>query len=231
MNVLLIKNMMKANLNRLTLKSSSLKSLSLKGNTLKILALTCTLALFNTAHAAKADLAQEITIKSQRQAADLKNKIASYLDNVSISQGSIAISADIVKVFSQTDKKSGEKVDTYLAKGDPAIFQQQLEDGSLIKLQADEITYNPNIHMIIISGNALVKQAGSEVSGDEISYNTLSEKLEAKSTNNQSVTTILQPAKLKKQKEANQRSDTNKTSTSDITTKQKIKQEGDSRDN
>ena len=175
MNVLLIKDKMKANLRRFTSAGNLLAVTSLKNNSYKALALACSLALFNTANAAKADLGQEITIKSQRQAADLKNKIASYLDNVSISQGSISITADVVKVFSQADKKSGEKIDTYQAKGNPAIFQQKLEDGSLIKLQADEITYNPNIHMITISGNALVKQAGSEVSGDEITYNTLNE--------------------------------------------------------
>lgn len=225
MNVLFIKDMMKANLKRFILKGNPLKVKTLKNSNYRMLALACGLALFNTAYAAKADLKQEITIKSQRQAADLKNKIARYLDNVSISQGSISITADIVKVFSQADKESGEKIDTYLAKGNPAIFQQQLEDGSLIKLQADEITYNPNIHMITISGNALVKQAGSEVSGDEITYNTLNEKLEATSTNNQSVTTILQPTMLKKQKEASDKSKTDKT------TKQTIKQEGDSRDN
>lgn len=219
MNVLFIKNMMKANLSLNTFKSKALNS-----NTLKVVALTCGLAFFTTAHAAKADLEQEITIKSQRQAADLKNKIASYLDNVSIRQGSISITADIVKVFSQLDKQSGEKNDTYLAKGKPAIFQQKLEDGSLIKLQADEITYSPSANMITISGNALVKQAGSEVSGNEITYNTVSEKLEAKSANNQSVTTVLQPTVLKKQKEIHEKSKADKA------TEQIIKKEGGSRD-
>lgn len=186
MNVLSIKKMMKANLSQ---------------SAFKVVALACSLLLLSNANAAKKDLEQEITIKSQRQAADLKNKIASYLDNVSIRQGSISITADIVKVFSLVDKSSGEKDDTYLAKGKPAIFQQKLEDGSLISLQADEITYKPSSNTITISGNALVKQAGSEVSGSEITYNTLSEKLEAHSTNNQSVTTVLQPTVLKKQKE------------------------------
>jgi lipopolysaccharide export system protein LptA len=210
MNVLFIKNMMKANLNRITFK---------------VIALTCSLVLFSPAHADITDLEQEITIKSQRQAADLKNKIASYLDNVSIRQGSISITADIVRVFSRLDKKSGEKDDTYLAKGKPAIFQQQLEDGSLITLQADEITYKPNSNMITISGNALVKQAGSEVSGNEITYNTLSEKLEAQGTNNQSVTTILQPTILKKQKETYQKSQEAKA------TEKVAEKEGDNRDN
>jgi lipopolysaccharide export system protein LptA len=184
---------------------------NLSQSTFKVLALTCSLLFLSNAHAAKKDFEQEITIKSQRQAADLKNKIASYLDNVSIRQGSISITADIVKVFSVVDKTSGEKSDTYLAKGKPAIFQQRLEDGSLISLQADEITYKPGSNIITISGNALVKQAGSEVSGNEITYNTLSEKLEAHSKNNQSVTTILQPTVLKKQKETNEKSKEEKT--------------------
>jgi len=210
MNVLPIKKMMKANLSQ---------------NTLKVLALTCGLLFLTNSHAAKKDLEQEITIKSQRQAADLKNKIASYLDNVSIRQGSISITADIVKVFSVVDKVSGEKNDTYLAKGKPAVFQQQLEDGSLIKLQADEITYSPNSNIITISGNALVKQAGSEVSGNEITYNTLSEQLEAQSSNNQSVTTVLQPTILKKQKESHEKSKAEKA------TKKTEKKEGNNSDN
>ncbi|WP_052093711.1 lipopolysaccharide transport periplasmic protein LptA [Colwellia psychrerythraea] len=193
--------MIKTNLSRIAFKGNIFTH-----NTFKVLALACSLVIFNPAQAAKKDLEQEITIKSQRQSADLKNKIASYLDNVSIRQGSISITADIVKVFSLVDKESGEKNDTYLAKGKPAIFQQQLEDGSLIKLQANEITYIPNSNTIKISGNALVKQAGSEVSGNEITYNTLSERLEAQSADNQSVTTVLQPTILKKQKETHEKS-------------------------
>ena len=156
----------------------------------------------HTAYAAKKDLSQEITIKSQRQAADLKNKIASYLDAVNISQGSILITADLVQVFSKKDDESDEKIDTYLATGNPAKFQQELEDGSLISLEADEIKYLPHLNIISVSGNAVVKQAGSEVSGSKIIYNTLSEKLEAESEGNQTVTTILQPTILKKQKDA-----------------------------
>ena len=195
MNALFIKRMMKANISP---------------SKLKVTVFTCAILLLGNTYAAKKDLTQEITIKSQRQAADLKNKVASYLDNVSIRQGSISITADIVKVFSRDNKTTGEKDDTYQAKGKPAIFQQQLEDGSLISLQANEITYHPSSNTITILGNATVKQAGSEVSGNKITYNTLSEKLEAQSANNQSVTTILQPTVLKKQKETYDKSKVDK---------------------
>lgn len=158
-------------------------------------------ALSAPVNAAKKDLTQEITIKSKRQSADLKNKIASYLDEVNISQGTISIVADIVQVYSNVDDNTKEKSDTYLAKGKPAIFKQALEDGSLISLQANEIKYQPDLHLITVSGNAQVKQAGSKVTGETITYNTLSEKLEAISSNNDSVTTILQPSQIKAQQD------------------------------
>jgi lipopolysaccharide export system protein LptA len=159
------------------------------------------IALGQPVYAAKKDLTQEITIKSDRQSADLKNKIVVYLDDVNISQGSISIIADVVQVYSKLDDKTNEKYDTYLAKGKPAIFKQQLEDGSLISLQANEIKYQPDQHIITVSGNAQVKQAGSKVTGETITYNTSSEKLEAISSQNDSVTTILQPAQIKAQQD------------------------------
>ncbi|WP_448212852.1 lipopolysaccharide transport periplasmic protein LptA [Colwellia sp. MEBiC06753] len=139
-------------------------------------------------YAAKLDLEKEIVIKSKRQAGDLKNRIASYLDDVNITQGTLSIQADLVQVYSQEQRGN----ETYLAKGKPAVFEQQLEDGSKIRLQADEIKYEPSTYTITITGNALLRQAGSEVSGDKIVYNTLTEQLEAEG-GEQSVTTILKP--------------------------------------
>ncbi|MCW8864987.1 MAG: lipopolysaccharide transport periplasmic protein LptA [Colwellia sp.] len=175
----------------------------LKSIGVSLLLTTTLLGFVSTAYAAKKDLTQEITIKSKRQSADLKNKIASYLEDVSIRQGSIAITADIVQVFSKTNEKTGKKYDTYLAKGKPALFQQQLEDGSLISLQANEIKYQPEQNIITVSGNAQVRQAGSKVTGEIITYNTLNEKLEAESNSEDSVTTILQPAQIKAQQDKN----------------------------
>lgn len=174
--------------------------MTIKNCTTGILLTSLIFGLAAPANAAKKDLNQEITIKSKRQSADLKNKIASYLDDVSINQGSISIMADIVQVYSKVDDKTGEKYDTYLAKGKPAIFKQQLEDGSLISLQANEIKYQPDQNSITVSGNAQVKQAGSKMNGDIITYNTLNEKLEGQSNNDEHVTTILQPAQIKAQK-------------------------------
>ena len=53
------------------------------------------------ASAEKFDVEQEIKISSSRQAADLKNKIFSYIDNVIITQGTLKIHADLVQVITQ----------------------------------------------------------------------------------------------------------------------------------
>ena len=160
------------------------------------LALGLTLSFsFNTI-AAEIDLNEEIKIDASRQAADLKNKIFSYIDNVIITQGSLTINADLVQVV--TESTTNEK--TYIAKGQPATFEQVLEDGTPIYLQANEIKYQPEQNTVIISGNAELRQEGSKVSGTIITYNFLTEQVQASSDENARVQTVLQPQNLEKKK-------------------------------
>lgn len=144
----------------------------------------------------KLDLQKDVVIQAKRQAGDLKNKIASYLDDVVITQGSLKIKADIVQVISQSDSDNK----TYVAKGKPATFTQLLEDGSPINLQADEIRYEPSLNLITIIGDAKLSQAGSEVTGSKITYNTLTEQLSAESNSDGITKTILKPQEQKKDK-------------------------------
>ena len=96
------------------------------------LALAATLSA--SALAAKIDLDQEIHISAGRQAGDLKNKIASYLDDVVITQGSFKIKADLVQVYSQKDQDvrnlCGER-----STGN--VLNKLLEDGSKIRLASE----------------------------------------------------------------------------------------------
>jgi len=176
----------------------------IKTTTFSLLLLTVTtftsaVLVAPSAYAAKKDLTEEILILADRQSADYKNKMAIYLDNVRISQGSILITADIVQISKKFNKEKGVDVKTYLAKGKPAVFKQQLEDGTTISLSADEIKYVPHENLIVVSGNAKVTQAGSHVAASKITYNTLTEKLDAESNPNERVTTILQPTITKAQ--------------------------------
>lgn len=151
-------------------------------------------ALVSTSFADKLDLKKEINIDASRQAADLKNKIFSYIDNVVITQGTLVIKADLVQVL--TDATTDEK--TYLAKGQPATFSQKLDDGTPIYLQANEIKYQPGQNMVVISGNAELRQEGSKVSGSIITYNFVTEQVSADSEDDKRVKTVLQPKALDK---------------------------------
>jgi len=159
-----------------------------------IVIISLSLGLVNSVIAAKIDLNKEISIDASRQAADLKNKIFSYIDNVVITQGSLVIKADLVQVItaSNTEQK------TYVAKGKPATFEQILEDGTPIYLQANEIKYQPSKNMVFISGNAELRQEGSQVTSDTITYNFLTEQVQANSNSNDRVKTVLQPKALDK---------------------------------
>ncbi|MGL1956999.1 MAG: lipopolysaccharide transport periplasmic protein LptA [Colwellia sp.] len=180
--------------------------LFIKKSTFSALLFSAAILVISQADAAKKDLEEDIHIFSLRQSADLKNKVASYLDNVRITQGSISINADLIQIFKKIDDETGIETDTYVASGKPAIFKQQLEDGSSITLQADEIKYLPHLNMIKVLGNAIVKQAGSEVAANQVTYNTLTEQLDAQGNNKEGVTTILQPSILKSQKKKNENS-------------------------
>jgi lipopolysaccharide export system protein LptA len=151
--------------------------------------LTALILLIPSANAEKFDVEQEIKISSSRQAADLKNKIFSYIDNVIISQGTLKIHAELVQVITQAENNN--KI--YIAKGAPATFEQTLQDGSPINLQANEIRYEPSKNIVVISGNALLRQEGSEVSGSKITYNFETEYVNAESLANAKVETVLQP--------------------------------------
>ncbi|GHE93143.1 lipopolysaccharide transport periplasmic protein LptA [Thalassotalea profundi] len=151
-------------------------------------------ALVTYSYADKLDLKKEINIDASRQAADLKNKIFSYIDNVVITQGTLVIKADLVQVL--TDNQTDEK--TYLAKGEPATFSQKLDDGTPIYLQANEIKYQPGQNIVVISGNAELRQEGSKVSGSVITYNFVTEQVSADSEDNNRVKTVLQPKELDK---------------------------------
>jgi lipopolysaccharide export system protein LptA len=139
--------------------------------------------------AEKFDISQQIEIDATRQAIDLKNKVLSYIDNVVITQGTLVITADLVQVITQDN--SDDKI--YIAKGKPAKFNQILDDGRPIVLQADEIRYEPNNDVVIISGNAILRQEDSEVSGSKITYNFTTEYVNAESLNNEQTKTIFQP--------------------------------------
>lgn len=140
-------------------------------------------ALMGTlANAQNADFSQPITIVSGTQFVDGINDIAVYKDNVIITQGSLKISADEVRI----DASAGDGNEVFIAVGEPASFQQTAQDGSLVKAMAKEIRYTRVDKKINLSGEAELAQDLSTVTGQNITFDMLNEQLIASGTDSSS---------------------------------------------
>lgn len=155
-----------------------------------ILVLLCTcsaVALANT----KFDLSQEVKIAAANSYADLKNKRIVYEGPVTLTQGSLVLKAGELSSF--TDEKSGKRI--LLAKGNPATYSQQVEDGRTVHASATEISYNIDSRVMSLKGNAKVEQDGSQVSADSIVYDIEKQQLTSQSSGKKDdrVITIIKP--------------------------------------
>jgi lipopolysaccharide export system protein LptA len=143
------------------------------------------------------DFNQPIKVDSKSQFVDGKNKTSLFKDDVRISQGSLLIIADEVEVVAS----EGEGREVFIARGAPASFSQTLEDGTPVSAKANEIRYEVVKRTISLSGNAELQQDTSQVKGDNITFDMISEQLLATGGDNDKdgrVTTVFTPEAIKK---------------------------------
>lgn len=138
------------------------------------------------------DFSKPIQINADRDRFDVANKIAVFEDNVVIRQGTLTIRAEHLEVTRRDDQS-----DVFTASGNPAIYQQQLDDGSPISAEANTISYDQAKQVLTLSGNVKVSQSNSVVQGNEIIYNFATQQMTASrgDSNNDRVTTIFMPKK------------------------------------
>ncbi|MFQ6372927.1 lipopolysaccharide transport periplasmic protein LptA [Shewanella sp. YIC-542] len=137
------------------------------------------------------DLLQQVKINADTQDADIKNKQVVYVGHVTVTQGSMKLTAQELNA-SNTDK-NGERI--LVAKGSPATFRKQLEDGRIANASANEIHYHINKRVLTLIGNAKVEQDGSLSTAEKIVYDLENQQLQATSSGhgNDRVTTVIQP--------------------------------------
>ena len=140
----------------------------------------------------QSDFAKEISIVSESQFLDGKNKISIFKDNVYITQGSMEIRADELEVIAT----EGDGREIFIARGNPAVYAQNMDDGSRVSAQANTITYEVMSRAITLDGNAQLVRDTSLVEGDLIQFDMEKEQLVAQSNNSgqdRRVTTIFRP--------------------------------------
>ncbi|MBR6027113.1 MAG: lipopolysaccharide transport periplasmic protein LptA [Neisseriaceae bacterium] len=123
--------------------------------------------------AAEADRLQPVEIESDSASFAKSNRHTEFSGSVTVTQGSLKISADKVVAERHDD---GNQLIT--ATGKPVRFQQNLddlkEDGTpqLIKGHANKVTFDHAKNSVVMSGNAFIDREGDTVSGATIHYNT-----------------------------------------------------------
>ncbi|MBY6063916.1 lipopolysaccharide transport periplasmic protein LptA [Pseudidiomarina sediminum] len=150
----------------------------------------------------KEDFTQDIEIGSENQWFDIQNKVAVFEQNAIITQGSLKITADYLEVAE--DEAQAQRV--FTAKGKPATYQQQLEDGGMIRAEAETIRYDEGEQLLTLIGTVKVTQDGNVTQGHELVYNFATQHLRAVGgeDGNTRVTTILKPSKKTEDEEKNE---------------------------
>lgn len=148
--------------------------------------------------AKEADFAKEIVIDAKKQSMDIKNHIIIFSGGVLVSQGTMNIKADTLRMYSKNKDTKGQEI--IIATGTPAKYSQELDDGQVIHAQANEIRYDLGKKMLRLIGNSELNQNDSLVKGSEISYNLINQELvaEGDKETNDVVTTIFKPEKSDK---------------------------------
>ena len=161
--------------------------------------LLCCLLLALPAMAKQTDYQQKIYVDSKRQLAELGDNKVSFIDEVTINQGTIKISADKVEVLRKGDKGAEEMI----AYGNPATFFQILDNGKPVQASAKQLHYKLKEKLVIMTGQAELKQEDNRVSSDVIRYDIQKQQMAAESTSKGSrVKTIFLPDQVQEQSQS-----------------------------
>lgn len=142
-----------------------------------------------------------ITIESDRAERDEKRALTVYSGNVEVRQGDIVITADTVTIKPPSEKHQSQN--EILATGTPSKIsvssspntgQQPNQQSQRLTASANQITFNISNQSVLLKGNANLSQEGSEVTGEEISYEIKNSRIKANASddNKGRVRTILQ---------------------------------------
>lgn len=159
-----------------------------------ILSILALIFIAPAALALETDTAQPVYIDSDSQQLDMKSNKVTFVGNVSLKQGSINITADTLSV---TRDEQGQEIKMIQATGKPAKFSQLLDDGRTIKGQANDLQYLLSSDQLTMTGKAQLAQDGNLIQGSSIKYQIAQQKLMADGSEQERVTTVLQPSQVK----------------------------------
>ena len=137
----------------------------------------------------------QVSIKSDKQQAQLKTNIGIFEENVEIIHGNREIYADRLEVHQR--EELGENKQLLVATGKPARFIEKQSDGTVLSASAEEVRYDVANRMLTIKGKAEISLDGQSTKAEAIIYDIEKQLISAERNeqNKQRVHTILVPEK------------------------------------
>jgi lipopolysaccharide export system protein LptA len=121
------------------------------------------------------DRNQPMDIESDHQEGTLgSNSVNTLSGNVVIKQGTLDIRAGKADIY----QNGGEVVRAVLT-GSQAVLKQQMDDGSPMTAKADRIDYNMSTDVVVLTGNYTVTTPRGSTSGQRLTYDLKSGRLES----------------------------------------------------
>ncbi len=152
--------------------------------------LTLTVLTTSYAHALPSDAQEPIRLLADKATYSERTGVTSYSGDVTITQGTLKLTADNITV----NLSNNRSIDTAVATGRPATMQQVVtKEKGLARGQANNIDYNALTGIVTLSGNAKLTQNGASFSGNVIRYSLKVGDVEATAGASQRVELILPP--------------------------------------
>lgn len=144
----------------------------------------------SVANALPSDANEPIRLLADKATYSERTGVTSYTGNVSITQGTLKMTADNLTV----NLTPTRAIESAVATGRPATIQQIVtQEKGLAKGQANRIDYNVKTGIVTLTGNARLTQNGGSFSGNVIHYSLKVGDIEATAGNSQRVELVFPP--------------------------------------
>jgi len=153
------------------------------------LALSLSVAvLSHTALARTEDFSKPIDVKADRSEYDEKAGLQSLMGNVRVTQGTMQIRADKIKVTLKDNKLS-----VINGEGSPIIFSQENDAGELVKGECQRITYDAANGRLTLAGNATLSEPKQTLRSEKIIFDSITQTVVAEGGSSGQVSITIQP--------------------------------------
>lgn len=144
-----------------------------------------------TALSLESDYQQPIHVHADHAEMDRQQGLSTYRGQVTLEQGSLHISADVLRVH-----HAGDTLQRIEAEGSPLQFRQRPEGATEdVRGSALQLDYDARENRLILRHQARVEQGGDHFSGEHITYDMINSRVRADSLGEQDgrIHAIIQP--------------------------------------